>query len=141
MKVKFCSIVGVIGSSVMAFVDKGGAALETLVIFMIIDYITGISVAVFWRRSGKTKRGLLKSEAGWRGLCKKGMILGFVLIGNRLDILLDTNYVMNTICIGYAMNELISIMENAGLMGIPLPAMIQGIIEVLLDEDSKKKTK
>ena len=141
MKVKFCSIVGVIGSSVMAFVDKGGAALETLVIFMIIDYITGISVAVFWRRSGKTKRGLLKSEAGWRGLCKKGMILGFVLIGNRLDILQDTNYVMNTICIGYAMNELISIMENAGLMGIPLPAVIQGIIEVLLDEDSKKKTK
>ena len=125
----------------MAFVDKGGAALETLVIFMIIDYITGISVAVFWRRSGKTKRGLLKSEAGWRGLCKKGMILGFVLIGNRLDILLDTNYVMNTICIGYAMNELISIMENAGLMGIPLPAVVQGIVEVLSDEDSQKKIK
>ena len=141
MKVKICSIVGVIGSSVMAFVDKGGAALETLVIFMIIDYITGISVAVFWRRSGKTKRGLLKSEAGWRGLCKKGMILGFVLIGNRLDILLDTNYVMNTICIGYAMNELISIMENAGLMGIPLPAVVQGIIEVLSDEDFQKKIK
>lgn len=141
MKVKFCSIVGVIGSSVMAFVDKGGAALETLVIFMIIDYITGISVAVFWRRSGKTKRGLLKSEAGWRGLCKKGMILGFVLIGKRLDILLDTNYVMNTICIGYAMNELISIMENAGLMGIPLPAVVQGIVEVLSDEDSQKKIK
>ena len=141
MKVKICSIVGVIGSSVMAFVDKGGAALETLVIFMIIDYITGISVAVFWRRSGKTKRGLLKSEAGWRGLCKKGMILGFVLIGNRLDILLDTNYVMNTICIGYAMNELISIMENAGLMGIPLPAVVQGIVEVLSDEDSQKKIK
>ena len=141
MKVKFCSIVGVIGSSVMAFVDRGGTALETLVIFMIIDYITGISVAVFWRRSGKTKRGLLKSEAGWRGLCKKGMILGFVLIGNRLDILLDTNYVMNTICIGYAMNELISIMENAGLMGIPLPAVVQGIIEVLSDEDFQKKIK
>ena len=141
MKVKFCSIVGVIGSSVMAFVDKGGAALETLVIFMIIDYITGISVAVFWRRSGKTKRGLLKSEAGWRGLCKKGMILGFVLIGNRLDILQDTNYVMNTICIGYAMNELISIMENAGLMGIPLPAVVQEIVEVLSDEDSQKKIK
>ena len=141
MKVKFCSIVGVIGSSVMAFVDRGGTALETLVIFMIIDYITGISVAVFWRRSGKTKRGLLKSEAGWRGLCKKGMILGFVLIGNRLDILLDTNYVMNTICIGYAMNELISIMENAGLMGIPLPAVVQEIVEVLSDEDSQKKIK
>lgn len=141
MKVKFCSIVGVIGSSVMAFVDRGGTALETLIIFMIIDYITGISVAVFWRRSGKTKRGLLKSEAGWRGLCKKGMILGFVLIGNRLDILLDTNYVMNTICIGYAMNELISIMENAGLMGIPLPAVVQGIVEVLSDEDSQKKIK
>lgn len=141
MKVKFCSIVGVIGSSVMAFVDRGGTALETLVIFKIIDYITGISVAVFFGRSRKTRKGALKSEAGWRGLCKKGMILGFVLIGNRLDILLDTNYVMNTICIGYAMNELISIMENAGLMGIPLPAVIQGIIEVLLDEDSKKKTK
>ncbi len=61
---------------------------------------------------------------------------GYLLFG-----VLDTNYVMNTICIGYAMNELISIMENAGLMGIPLPAVIQGIIEVLLDEDSKKKTK
>ena len=88
MKVKFCSIVGVIGSSVMAFVDRGGTALETLVIFMVIDYITGISVAVFFGISRKTRKGALKSEAGWRGLCKKGMILGFVLIGNRLDILL-----------------------------------------------------
>ena len=54
---------------------------------------------------------------------------------------LDTNYVMNTICIGYAMNELISIMENAGLMGIPLPAVVQEIVEVLSDEDSQKKIK
>lgn len=110
MKVKFCSIVGVIGSSIIAFVKK-------------------------------SKKGVLESEAGWRGLCRKGMILVFVLIGNRLDILLDTNYVMNTICIGYAMNELISIMENAGLMGIPLPAVVQGIIDVLLDENPKKKIK
>ena len=64
-----------------------------------------------------------------------------VICRNRLDILQDTNYVMNTICIGYAMNELISIMENAGLMGIPLPAVVQEIVEVLSDEDSQKKIK
>lgn len=141
MKVKFCSIVGVIGSSIIAFVGRGGTALETLIIFMVIDYISGLFVAAFFRKSKKSKKGVLESEAGWRGLCRKGMILVFVLIGNRLDILLDTNYVMNTICIGYAMNELISIMENAGLMGIPLPAVVQGIIDVLLDENPKKKIK
>ena len=61
---------------------------------------------------------------------------GYLLFG-----VLDTNYVMNTICIGYAMNELISIMEDAGLMGIPLPAVVQEIVEVLSDEDSQKKIK
>ena len=51
---------------------------------------------------------------------------GYLLFG-----VLDTNYVMNTICIGYAMNELISIMENAGLMGLPLPAVVTKAIDIL----------
>ena len=67
------------------------------------------------------------------------MILVFVLIGDRLDMLIGTNYIMNTICIGYIVNELISITENAGLMGIPMPSIIRRAIDILVNKAEHKE--
>lgn len=81
----------------------------------------------------------MESRAGWKGLCRKGVTLLFVLIAYRLDLALGVNYIRNAVIIGFMANELISITENAGLMGIPLPTVIQNAIEVLTRKASVSK--
>lgn len=107
------------------------SALATLIIFMIIDYMSGLIVAGVFHASTKTDSGTLESRAGFKGLCRKGMVLLFVLIAYRLDLAIGTDYVRDTVIIGFMANELISIVENAGLMGIPLPPVIKTAIDVL----------
>ena len=94
------------------------ASLQTLLIFMAIDWFTGgfLLPAVF-KKSPKSENGTLESRAGWKGLCRKGMTMLFVLIGARLDILVGTGYFRDAVCIAFIANEALSIIENAGLMG------------------------
>lgn len=126
-----CAAIGAIGGAVSAAFGGWDQALTTLVIFMIIDYVMGITVAAVFHKSKKTESGSLESRAGWKGLCRKCMTLLFVLIAYRLDLELSTNYIRDAVIIGFMANELISIVENAGLMGIPLPPVIMKAIDVL----------
>ena len=134
-----CTAVGVAGSFVAKLFGGWDSALVTLVIFMIIDYISGLIVAGVFHKSMKSENGALDSKAGWKGLCKKGMTLAFVLVGYRVDLALGLNFIRNTVIIGFMANELISIVENAGLMGIPLPAVIQNAIDVLTKKSTTKE--
>lgn len=132
VKVAILGGIGVVGSVIAEVFGGWDAAMITLVTLMIIDYIMGILVAAVWHNSPKSESGTLESRAGWKGLCRKGVILLIVLIAARLDILLGTsNIVRNAAIIGYSANELISIVENAGLMGVPIPSVIQKAIDVL----------
>jgi len=70
-----------------------------------------------------------------KGLIRKGTMLLFVLIGHRLDMAVGSTYIRDAICIAFIANELLSIVENAGLMGVPIPAAITNAIDIL-----KKKT-
>lgn len=139
MKEGICTAVGVVGSAIAAAFGGWDQALVTLVIFMVIDYLSGLIVAGIFRNSRKTENGALESRAGWKGLCRKGVTLLFVLIAYRLDLALGVNYIRNAVIIGFMANELISITENAGLMGIPLPTVIQNAIEVLTRKASVSK--
>ena len=96
-----------------------------------IDYLTGLVVAGVFHKSKKTDSGALESRAGFKGLCKKGVMLLFVLIGYRLDLAIGTTYIRDAVCIAFIGNELISIVENAGLMGLPIPSVITKAIDVL----------
>lgn len=131
MKDIICTAVGVVGAFFTSLFGGWTAGLTSLVIFMIVDYISGIIVAGVFHNSRKTESGTLESKAGWKGLCRKGMTLLFVLIAYRLDIALGIEYVKDAVIIGFLANELISITENAGLMGIPLPKIISEAIDVL----------
>lgn len=132
VKIAICGGIGVIGSVIAEVFGGWDAAMITLVTLMIIDYIMGVLVAAVWHNSPKSESGTLESRAGWKGLCRKGVILLIVLIAARLDILLGTsNIVRNAAIIGYSANELISVVENAGLMGVPIPSVIQKAIDVL----------
>lgn len=147
MKNIICTATGAIGAGVAWLFGGWTMALTTLLIFMGIDYITGVIVAGVFHKSGKSASGSLSSIAGIKGLTKKGMILLFVLIAYRLDVQLSTTYIKDAVCIAFMANELLSIIENAGLMGVPIPEVIVRAIEVLKghtdsnmnhEEDKKK---
>ena len=131
MKRVICTVVGIVGGFIASLFGGWSTGLVTLLIFMSIDYLSGLIVAGVFHNSPKTGTGTLESRAGWKGLCRKCMTLLFVLIAYRLDLELSTNYIRDAVIIGFMANELISIVENAGLMGIPLPPVITKAIDVL----------
>lgn len=141
MKEKVCALIGVIGSGISALFGGWNAGLTTLLIFMGIDYITGLIIAGVFHRSGKTESGSLESHAGWKGLCKKGVTLLIVLVACRLDMLIGSNFIRDMAVIAFITNETISIIENAGLMGIPIPSVIIQAIEVLKKKSESEETK
>lgn len=131
MKDGICTAIGVVGSVIASLFGGWDAALVTLVIFMAIDYVTGLLVAGVFHNSGKTENGALESRAGWKGLCRKCITLLMVLVATRLDLVTGTNFIRDAVVIAFIANETISIVENAGLMGINIPPAITSAIEVL----------
>lgn len=138
MKQALCTTLGLIGSGVAAVFGGWDSGLATLVIFMISDYITGLIVAGVFHTSTKTDTGTLESRAGWKGLCRKCMTLLYVLIAYRLDLLIGKHYIRDAVIIAFTINELISLTENAGLMGIPMPQVIKNAIDILQRKGDKK---
>lgn len=131
MKDTVCVAVGMLGGGVAALFGGWDAAMATLLLFMAVDYLTGLIVAGVFHRSGKSAGGALESRAGFKGLCRKGVELLVVLVACRLDLVLGCSFVRDGVVIAFAANELISIVENAGLMGVPLPQALVQAVEVL----------
>ena len=127
----FVSIVGSAGSLIASFFGGWTSSLTTLLIFMLIDYLTGLVTAGVFHKSQKSETGALESRAGFKGLCRKGMILLMVLVAHRLDMAIGGSYIRDAVCIAFIVNETISIIENAGLMGVPIPAVLKNGIEIL----------
>jgi len=143
MKENICTAIGIIGAFFAALVGGWDSALITLITFMAVDFITGFVTAAM----GKSKHsvtGKLNSKAGWGGLAKKFCILLMVVVAMRVDILLGTTYIRDATCIGFCVNELLSIVENTSLMGIAYPPAMLKALEVLqkkagrTDEDAQE---
>lgn len=131
MKQGLCAILGVIGSAIASAFGGWDAAIVTLFIFMGMDYVTGLIVAGVFHESKKTTNGTLSSGEGWKGLCRKGVTLLIVLIAVRLDLIMGSTFIRDAVVIAFIVNETLSIIENAGLMGVPIPKVITQAIEVL----------
>lgn len=137
MKNFICTVAGMAGSAIAYLFGGWDNAMITLIIFMAIDFISGLIVAGVFHSSPKTETGTLESRIGWKGLCRKVSTLLFVLIAARLDVAIGTDYIRNAAIIGFTCNETISIVENAGLMGIPLPQVIVNAIDSLKKKSDK----
>ena len=137
-KVVMLGILGAVGAFFSSLFGGWDSALTTLVIFMAVDYGTGLLVAGVFKKSSKTESGALESRAGWKGLCRKGMTLLIVLIAARLDLAMGSNFIKDAVVIGYIANETLSIVENAGLMGLPIPTVISKAIDALQNDSESK---
>ena len=138
MKTGIVTAVGVVGSFIASLFGGWDAALTTLLIFMGVDYATGLVVAGVFHKSQKSEDGALESRAGWKGLCRKGVTLLVVLVACRLDMVTGSNFIRDATVIAFIANETISIVENAGLMGVPIPEGVVKAIDILKqksDED------
>ncbi|MFV0497180.1 MAG: holin family protein [Candidatus Fimivivens sp.] len=130
-KIMVNTVIGLIGAGITAALGGWDMALRTLFGFMAADYITGLIVAGVFKRSAKTAGGRLSSAAGLQGLFKKGGMLLLVYIACRLDAMTGTDYMRDAAVIALVLNEAVSITENLGLMGVPIPGVIIKAIEVL----------
>ncbi len=137
MKELISTAIGVVGSFIAGLFGGWSTGMATLLIFMAVDYLTGLICAGVFKSSAKSKSGGLESRAGWKGLCRKGVTILIVLVAYRLDLLIGTNYIRDAVVIAFCANELISIVENCGLMGLPLPKPIIKAIDVLKNKTEK----
>ena len=135
MKNVISGVVGIVGSAITYALGGWDLALQTLLIFMGVDYVTGLIVSGVFKKSPKTKSGGLSSLIGWKGLCRKGMALLIVMVACRLDMLVGTEFIRDAVVIAYCTNELLSIIENAGIMGVPIPKPITNAIEALKSKE------
>lgn len=131
---------GAIGSFVAQQLGGWTTDMETLLKLMIVDFVMGFMIAAFWKKSTKSTTGALGSTPMWKGLCKKGTYLLFILVAYRLDLALRVDYIRTAVIISFCVNELVSIVENAGIMGFPVPEPLAKAIDVLKEKaDSTKE--
>ena len=124
-------VVGVIGSFIVDYFGGWDMLLDTLVMFMVIDYLTGLYVAGILHKSPKTETGRLSSDKGIKGLMKKVFILVCVAMMYRLDLLFNIDYLRNGTIIAFLFQESLSIIENLGLCGVAIPDIVKKGIELL----------
>lgn len=126
----------IIGGAIGYFLGGLDGLLIVLLAFMVIDYITGIMCAI--------KDKSISSKVGFSGICKKILILVLVGMSNLLDIyVLQTGSMLRTAALFfYISNEGVSILENAGKLGLPIPAKIKNVLAQLHDkaEDTSSST-
>ena len=130
IKTEFLATVGVAGGFVASLLGGWDTALQTLLVFMLIDIVTGWAVAITGK-SPKTTTGGLYSQANFIGLVKKGVMLMLVWMATQLDIATGLDFIRAGVVLSFAFNEGLSITENAGLLGVPLPRQLTEALELL----------
>lgn len=126
------SIAGAVGAVLGFMYGEVTGLFWALIAFMATDYITGVVVAAINKQ--------LSSEVGFRGLAKKLMILVFVSLGHIADIYVlgGTPVAMSAVMLFYIANEGLSIIENAGNLGLPVPKKLKDIMAQLKKESEEE---
>lgn len=142
LKLFFALVLGSLYSIINNLIGGFDMHFTTLFCFMVIDYVTGVSLAVVFKKSPKTTDGAAKSNEYIKGLFKKFAIFIYVIVANKLDLLLNIDYVRTAVILTFIIGEVISITENLGIMGVPMPEFIKKALTLLNKKagESNEKT-
>ncbi len=121
-----------IGGGIGWFLGGADGFLYALIAFVVIDYITGVMCAIVDKK--------LSSEVGFKGICKKVLIFILVGVGNIIDVqvLGQAGVLRTAVIFFYLSNEGVSLLENAGHLGLPIPAKLKAVLEQLHDRSEKE---
>lgn len=135
---KIYSIMCVIGGAIGYMVGGFTMATKTLLILMVVDVLSQLIVASIYKSSPKSKTGGLNSNSCWYGICRKVMTFFCVVVAWELECVLKIP-VKDLTVTGFIISESISILENAGEMGIKLPKKLRECIDVLREKEEEKE--
>lgn len=121
----FQAVIAALGGWLGYFLGGCDGLLYALIVFVVLDYITGVLCAIADRR--------LSSAVGFKGICRKVLIFALVGIANILDVhVIGTGCVVRTATIFfYISNEGVSILENAANLGLPVPKKVKEVLKQL----------
>lgn len=124
----FQAVIAALGGWLGYFLGGCDGLLYALIVFVVLDYITGVLCAIADRR--------LSSAVGFKGICRKVLIFALVGIANILDVhVIGTGCVVRTATIFfYISNEGVSILENAANLGLPVPKKVKEVLRQLHEE-------
>ena len=124
-----------VGGAIGWFFGGMDGLIYALLVFVTADYITGVMCAIADKK--------LSSEVGFKGICKKVLIFVMVGIGNIIDVqvLGQAGVLRTAVIFFYLSNEGVSMLENAGHLGLPIPAKLKEVLEQLHDRTEKEDTK
>ena len=134
MKEYITSALALVGGGLSWAIGGFDAVVVCLIGAMAIDYITGLIVAGVFHNSPKTEGGRLDSRVGWKGLARKFVTILIVVVANLADVVMGTEGIRAAVCIGFFANECLSLVENAGHMGLRIPKKLADAIEELVSE-------
>ncbi|NNU85245.1 holin [Geobacillus sp. BMUD] len=120
--------VSLFGSFLSLFVGSVDSFVVILLALVVVDYLTGIAASAV--------EGKLSSQVGFRGIVRKLLIFVLVAASHLVDLAIGWNMhvIRDAIVFFYIANEFISIIENAGRAGVPIPSVLRKAIELLKDE-------
>ena len=132
--------ISAVGGFIASLVGGFDALIYTLVLFMVIDIVLGIGMAIYKHQSKKTETGRYSSEALYKGITRKFLSFLVIVIAVALDNLTglyimagDTQITVlrSVVCLFYILYEASSILENLALLHVPLPKKLLDMLEVM----------
>ena len=128
----YIKTIAAIGGAVISFLFGGWSSLLSILLaFVVMDYISGVVAAA--------KEGKLNSEVGMWGIPKKIAIFAVVAIAHLVDSVLgDAHLFRDAAIFFYLANELLSVTENLGRIGVPVPSVVQKAVDVLRSRGEAK---
>ena len=130
-------IFSAIGSFIAELLGGVDKMLTALIAFMVVDYITGLTVAFIFHKSQKTENGGASSAVGFKGIVKKMCILLLVGLAHELDYIMGIDYIRALSILFFIGNAGLSVLENVGLMGVPYPEFLKKALEAIKDKGNK----
>ena len=124
--------VAAIGGWLGYFLGGVDGMMIALIVLMTLDYVTGVMCAIVDKK--------LSSAVGFKGICKKVLVFILVGVGNIIDVqfLGQAGVLRTAVIFFYLSNEGVSLLENAGHLGLPIPAKLKAVLEQLHDRSGKE---
>ena len=118
------------GASISYLWGGWSVLIQILLTFVVIDYISGMIASGI--------EGKLKSNVGFKGIAKKAMLFLVVAVAHQIDVAIGENhFIRDAVIFFYIANETLSIIENAGRIGVPIPEVLKRAVEILRAKGEK----
>lgn len=137
IRVLWVALGGALGGVIGFLYGEVPSTFYILMWCMLIDYISGIVIAVIFKASPKSSNGALDSRVGLKGLFRKAGIFVAILVCRWIDVMMNTSFVMEAATVAFIVNELISIVENLGIAGVPIPKLMRDALTQLEQQSGK----